>query len=420
MQEQNNVMFDDNNNTKSSPTPSSTPILSSATTAKEFKVEDDDEEIKEDAYNEETGEINWDCPCLGGMANGPCGEQFKAAFSCFVYSKEEPKGVDCLDAFKEMNNCFKQHPDVRPFEKILPVELREDILQYYMKKGQVNQLGSVILPPRIIGIDSNIIKFRHIALVSKWIEHKENYVGVTKPSINFNLLLRGSKDENSWMVASSAWPVPNRPRHSSTFGSFGRLSSYDSSPYQSTIDSFIFSLGNGRNMANAKLSRVLQDNIQFAVCSSQRLGPCFGQTDLRMNDSFNLPAKCTCQCYDYDKEICESQSFSVEEFEVFQVVNKDDPALNAPSPVQVPREVLNYPTAWSSGDGGVDLVGVFVHEDEKYVLVVQYKHAKTYPCVVHDLRDVMAIYPDYTSIGILVINSEHDITNRMREEAELS
>ena len=29
------------------------------------------------AYNEETGEINWDCPCLGGMAQGPCGETFK-------------------------------------------------------------------------------------------------------------------------------------------------------------------------------------------------------------------------------------------------------------------------------------------------------------------------------------------------------
>lgn len=23
------------------------------------------------AFNEETGEINWDCPCLGGMAHGP-------------------------------------------------------------------------------------------------------------------------------------------------------------------------------------------------------------------------------------------------------------------------------------------------------------------------------------------------------------
>jgi intermembrane space import and assembly protein 40 len=52
------------------------------------------------AFNPETGEINWDCPCLGGMAHGPCGDEFKAAFSCFVYSKEEPKGMDCIDKFK--------------------------------------------------------------------------------------------------------------------------------------------------------------------------------------------------------------------------------------------------------------------------------------------------------------------------------
>ncbi|KAK3114231.1 Oxidoreductase [Teratosphaeriaceae sp. CCFEE 6253] len=64
------------------------------------------------AFNEETGEINWECPCLGGMAHGPCGEQFRAAFSCFVYSKDEPKGVDCIDHFKNMQNCFREHPDV--------------------------------------------------------------------------------------------------------------------------------------------------------------------------------------------------------------------------------------------------------------------------------------------------------------------
>ncbi|KAJ5647525.1 hypothetical protein N7490_003897 [Penicillium lividum] len=64
------------------------------------------------AFNPETGEINWDCPCLGGMAHGPCGEDFKAAFSCFVYSEEEPKGMDCIDKFKNMQDCFRQHPDV--------------------------------------------------------------------------------------------------------------------------------------------------------------------------------------------------------------------------------------------------------------------------------------------------------------------
>ncbi|KAM3086237.1 Oxidoreductase [Clarireedia jacksonii] len=64
------------------------------------------------AFNPETGEINWDCPCLGGMAHGPCGEEFKAAFSCFVYSKEEPKGVDCIEKFKGMQDCFREHPEI--------------------------------------------------------------------------------------------------------------------------------------------------------------------------------------------------------------------------------------------------------------------------------------------------------------------
>lgn len=87
------------------------------------------------AFNEETGEINWDCPvrrfllprplarladpqarafpqCLGGMPHGPCGEEFRAAFSCFVYSEEEPKGIECVEKFKGMQECFRAHPEV--------------------------------------------------------------------------------------------------------------------------------------------------------------------------------------------------------------------------------------------------------------------------------------------------------------------
>lgn len=72
----------------------------------------EEEAEQQGAFNEETGEINWDCPCLGGMAHGPCGEQFREAFSCFVFSKEEPKGVDCIEHFKTMQNCFREHPDI--------------------------------------------------------------------------------------------------------------------------------------------------------------------------------------------------------------------------------------------------------------------------------------------------------------------
>ena len=73
---------------------------------------DSTEEEAQSAYDERTGEINWDCPCLGGMADGPCGEEFKAAFSCFVFSEADPKGIDCVDKFKLMQDCFRQHPEV--------------------------------------------------------------------------------------------------------------------------------------------------------------------------------------------------------------------------------------------------------------------------------------------------------------------
>ncbi|KAI1349485.1 hypothetical protein F5Y01DRAFT_316758 [Xylaria sp. FL0043] len=72
----------------------------------------EEEAAQQGAFNPETGEINWDCPCLGGMAHGPCGEEFKAAFSCFVYSEQEPKGMDCIDKFQHMQDCFRLHPEV--------------------------------------------------------------------------------------------------------------------------------------------------------------------------------------------------------------------------------------------------------------------------------------------------------------------
>lgn len=58
------------------------------------------------------GDINWNCPCLGGMATGPCGVEFREAFSCFHYSEAEPKGSDCYDAFQTMQECFAKFPTV--------------------------------------------------------------------------------------------------------------------------------------------------------------------------------------------------------------------------------------------------------------------------------------------------------------------
>lgn len=77
------------------------------------------EEDPNDPYEERglilpNGEINWNCPCLGGMASGPCGTEFKDAFSCFHYSKEEVKGSECLEQFKAMQECMQRFPELYP------------------------------------------------------------------------------------------------------------------------------------------------------------------------------------------------------------------------------------------------------------------------------------------------------------------
>eukprot|EP00045_Choanoeca_perplexa_P020856 m.5188 g.5188 ORF g.5188 m.5188 type:complete len:148 (-) comp7480_c0_seq1:223-666(-) len=68
------------------------------------------------------GEIDWDCPCLHGMTDGPCGDKFKEAFSCFVYSQEEQKGSDCVGQFQAMQECLVANADYYGFGDDEPAE----------------------------------------------------------------------------------------------------------------------------------------------------------------------------------------------------------------------------------------------------------------------------------------------------------
>ncbi|XP_054719934.1 mitochondrial intermembrane space import and assembly protein 40-B-like [Uloborus diversus] len=58
------------------------------------------------------GEINWGCPCLGSMVVGPCSVEFRDSISCFHNSTAEPKGSDCLEQFRDMNDCMSRYPNL--------------------------------------------------------------------------------------------------------------------------------------------------------------------------------------------------------------------------------------------------------------------------------------------------------------------
>ncbi|KAI8384954.1 uncharacterized protein BYT42DRAFT_564193 [Radiomyces spectabilis] len=44
---------------------------------------------------------------LGGVSTSPCGE---GECSCFVYSDADPKGGDCIEKFKAVQNYSSQYP----------------------------------------------------------------------------------------------------------------------------------------------------------------------------------------------------------------------------------------------------------------------------------------------------------------------
>ncbi|CAL1528856.1 unnamed protein product [Lymnaea stagnalis] len=84
---------------------------------------EEDEEDHQPGLILPNGDINWECPCLGGMASGPCGFEFREAFSCFHYSKAEPKGSDCYEAFLTMQDCMSHFPALYPPAKASPDDL---------------------------------------------------------------------------------------------------------------------------------------------------------------------------------------------------------------------------------------------------------------------------------------------------------
>jgi len=56
------------------------------------------------------GSINWDCPCLGGLAIGTCSLEFRRAFSCFHNSDAKAKGSECFSEFSKLTECFSKYP----------------------------------------------------------------------------------------------------------------------------------------------------------------------------------------------------------------------------------------------------------------------------------------------------------------------
>lgn len=266
----------------------------------------------------------WECVIKWGLAKNPMIDQDVAKWSQDDFDALERTLRNCIQYIR-----FFQIPahdyffKVRPYKKILPRALKEDLqLFYIVPHGQPKM--TAVLPPRMgLNPDSVIITSRHAAIIANWIHNKpkETYKPQETP-FNFKLLIRGSRDGFSQEEFHKRCDykgtnvVVVKIQGSSTIvGGYNPLGWTSSNDWRQTTESFIFSLS--KDHKSAVISRVRNPKCAIRdTISKQWLG--FGVGDFHFLDG-------VCTPHTYEHKILETTKFLVEDYEVFQVLNKAKP-----------------------------------------------------------------------------------------------
>ncbi|RIB17418.1 kinase-like domain-containing protein [Gigaspora rosea] len=191
-----------------------------------------------------------------------------------------------------------------------------------------------------IGINKSVlINDEHFKLISKWINKTPPKTGIISKSLaqikskvkqkhDFKLLIRGSQD--GFLPANFHEKCDNKgptltvlkvKDENEILGGYSPFSweSPSDIKFYYTHKSFLFSLDIDKP-ENSTLSRAKQHE---SVTSSKDYGPYF-RGDLSMSKNFKSDRDCRCYRWYYDKPIRKStENFSVEEYEVFQVIKKE-------------------------------------------------------------------------------------------------
>ncbi|GBB88676.1 hypothetical protein RclHR1_15230001 [Rhizophagus clarus] len=213
---------------------------------------------------------------------------------------------------------------VYPYKKILPKELRENLVRHYLNydhKPIDESEPKIAKEVSSRSIDSRIITIRHAELISKWIDGSE----ATDKIYEFKLILRGSRDGFSF---SKFHEICDNQPHTITIvkvkdsneilGGYNPIMWKSDRIFGNTKDSFIFSFDNEENIENYILSRVIRE--AYATRNNPRIGPSFGDSDLELFG--NNCGRCNYSAC-YDKAIGKTtKNFSVEEYEIFQIMKK--------------------------------------------------------------------------------------------------
>ncbi|GBB93850.1 hypothetical protein RclHR1_02240022 [Rhizophagus clarus] len=226
---------------------------------------------------------------------------------------------------------------VLPYKKLFNQQLYKNLLSSYMNPDSEPNDDNILLPRNIktnLVLDTKIVNLNIISTISRWINNmdynnKFSYLRELYFPYEFKLLLRGSRDG---FTPKKFHELCNRKVATITFikvketeeilGGYNPLVWNHVGFYYQTKYSFIFSFKNKRTLKDGILSNV--ENVYHAVDNRfQNYGPTFGE-DLLMwaeNDS-NDYEHILIKKKDYEKKIRDEGEFSMEDYEVFQIIKR--------------------------------------------------------------------------------------------------
>jgi hypothetical protein len=212
---------------------------------------------------------------------------------------------------------------VLPYEKMFPKDLYNDLLKAFLNLSPHSK------PKKTV--DSKIISYQHVELISKWINRLEftDELSSSYQSYEFKLLFRGSRDgltkkdfhricdNNSRTVTIVKVKDSNE-----ILGGYNPLEWKSKGGYGTTEDSFIFSFNDNKGrIKNYILSRVINEKKAKAIYNGYSYGPSFGASDLILWSL--LSDNNSCNKSSYENPIRRTtDKFNVDECEVFRIVTE--------------------------------------------------------------------------------------------------
>ncbi|RHZ68615.1 hypothetical protein Glove_294g129 [Diversispora epigaea] len=250
----------------------------------------------------------------------------------------EPNELSSTIIPEEPNELFStitSEKPKEPFSTIISEESKEP-LSTSIPEEPTEPFSTIFEEPK--ETPSTIISDEHSVEISGWIDRRMTTYSTTNVPYKFKLILRGTKDgfapQTFWNIChghKGTVVIIKIKGTDEIIGGYNPIAwnnTYVSGKYEKAIDSFIFSLKNGK-IQNSILSRVKDSKRSICNISKsgqKEYGPHFFDFYMRNNSNFTSDYNDSCCINDntgsYEKAIRTSPCFSIVYYEVFKVIRK--------------------------------------------------------------------------------------------------